>query len=91
MGVESVCGVITGSLMVLGYMFVNDHSHQSPEMKEVYKELFARFENQLGDVHCKPLKDRYHTEEKKCYDIVLKGAEILDTIIAEERDKRGMS
>jgi hypothetical protein len=27
MGVESVCGVVTASLMVLGYMFVEHHAH----------------------------------------------------------------
>ncbi len=88
MGMENVCGVVTGSLMVLGYLFVKDHAHQSPEIKEISKELFERFNKELGDFDCKPLKDEYRTEEKKCYDIILKGAEILDNIIAREKRKR---
>ena len=88
MGVESVCGVVTASLMVLGYMFVEHHAHQSPEIKELSKDLFARFSKGLGDFNCKPLKEKYRTEEKKCYDIILKGAEILDDLIADEKKRR---
>ena len=38
----------------------------------------------MGDILCKPLKDNYRTEEKKCRDVVLKAAEILDKIVTRE-------
>ena len=88
MGMENVCGVVTASLMVLGYLFVKDRAHQSPEIKELSREYFGRFSKELGDFNCKPLKDRYQTEDKKCYDVVLKGAEILDDIIIREKRKK---
>ena len=88
MGVEKVCGVVTASLMVLGYFFVEDNAHQSKEIKDLSKEVFDLFDKELGDFDCKPLKDKYRTEEKKCYDIILKGAEILDCIIDREKRKR---
>jgi len=44
----------------------------------------------MGSFDCKPLNDRYRTEEKKCYDIILKGAEILDEIVVREKRKRRM-
>ena len=84
MGVGQFCGVITASLMVLGYLFVENHAHQSPEIKDLSKEFFNRFTKELGYFDCKPLKDKYRTEEKKCYDIVLKGGEILDSIVKRE-------
>ena len=90
MGVENVCGVVTASLMVLGYLFVNDRAHQTPELKELAKELFDRYTKEMSSFDCKPLKDRYRTEEKKCYDIILKGAEILDEIVVREKRKRKM-
>jgi len=90
MGMENVCGVVTGSLMVLGYLFVNDRAHQTPELKELAKELFDRYSKEMDSFDCKPLKDRYRTEEKKCYDIILKGAEILDEIIIREKKKRAV-
>lgn len=88
MGVENVCGVVTASLMVLGYLFVNDRAHQSPEIKDLCKDLFETFSKELGDFNCKPLKDKYRTEEKKCYDVVLKGAGILDDFVIREKRKR---
>jgi hypothetical protein len=36
----------------------------------------------------KPLKDNYRTEEKKCREVILKVAEILDKIVIRELNKR---
>ncbi len=85
MGIKSVCGALTGSLMVLGYLFVKEHAHQSPEIKNICKEIFELYSMRLGDFICKPLKEKYYSEEKKCFEVVLKGAEILDYIIKKER------
>lgn len=88
MGIESVCGVLAGSLMVLGRLFIKETAHKHPEIKELSKELFDTFQNEMGDILCKPLKDNYRTEEKKCREVILKGAEILDKIITRELNKR---
>ena len=84
MAIESVCGVLTASLMVLGKLFVPDVAHKHPKIKELSKELFDAFEKEMGDILCKPLKDNYRTEEKKCREVHLKAAEILDKIVARE-------
>jgi len=84
MAIESICGALTASLMVLGKLFVPDVAHKHPEIKELSKELFNTFEKEMGDILCKPLKDNYRTEEKKCRDVILKAAEILDKIVARE-------
>jgi C_GCAxxG_C_C family probable redox protein len=88
MGIESVCGVLAGSLMVLGRLFIKETAHQHPEIKELSKELFDTFQKEMGDILCKPLKDNYRTEEKKCREVILKGAEVLDRIISRELNKR---
>jgi len=84
MAIESVCGVLTASIMVLGKLFVLDVAHKHPEIKELSKELFDTFEKEMGDILCKPLKDNYRTEEKGCRDVILMGAEILDKIVTRE-------
>ena len=84
MAIESICGLLTASLMVLGKLFVPDVSHKHPEIKELSKELFDTFEKEAGDILCKPLKDNYYTEEKKCRDLYFKAAEILDKIVTRE-------
>jgi len=88
MAIESVCGVLTASLMVLGKLFVPDVAHKHPEIKELSKELFDTFGKEMGDILCKPLKDNYRTEEKKCREVILKAAEILDKIVIRELNKR---
>jgi C_GCAxxG_C_C family probable redox protein len=88
MGIESVCGVLAGSLMVLGRLFIKETAHQHPEIKELSKELFDTFQKEMGDILCKPLKDNYRTEEKECREVILKGAEVLDKIIIRELNKR---
>jgi C_GCAxxG_C_C family probable redox protein len=88
MGIESVCGVLAGSLMVLGRLFIKETAHKHPEIKELSKELFDTFQKEMGDILCKPLKDNYRTEEKKCREVILKGAEVLDRIISRELNKR---
>ena len=88
MGIESVCGVLAGSLMVLGRIFIKETAHKHPEIKELSKELFDTFQKEMGDILCKPLKDNYRTEEKKCREVILKGAEVLDKIITRELNKR---
>ena len=84
MAIESVCGVLTASLMVLGKLFVPDIAHKHPKIKELSKELFDAFEKEMGDILCKPLKDNCRTEEKKGREVILKAAEILDKIVARE-------
>ena len=88
MGIESVCGVLASSLMVLGRLFIKETAHKHPEIKELSKELFDTFQKEMGDILCKPLKDNYRTEEKKCREVILKGAEVLDKIIIRELNKR---
>ena len=84
MAIESVCGVLTASLMVLGKLFVPEVANKYPEIKELSKELFDTFKKEMGDILCKPLRDNYRTEEKKCREVHLKAAEILDKIVARE-------
>lgn len=85
MGIEDKCGALTGSLMVLGKMFVKDRAHESDKVKVLSQELFERFETEMGSIDCKPLKDEHRSELTGCRQIIFKAAKILDQIIAEEK------
>ncbi len=65
MAIESICGILTVSIMVLGKLFVPDIAYKNPEIKELSKDLFNAFEKEMGDIIFKPLKDNYRIEEKK--------------------------
>lgn len=83
-GMESVCGALTGGVMVLGALFIVNRAHESDQIKLLTREFFESYEKEMGSTVCKPLKDMYRTEELKCRNIIVKAAEILETIIDRE-------
>lgn len=82
MAIESVCGALTGGIMVMGTMFVQEKAHESSRIKKLTKEFFQAFEKKMGSIECTPLKGKYRTKEEKCYYVKLIAAEVLDEIIA---------
>lgn len=85
MGVESVCGAITGSLAVLGIAFTKERAHESEKIKELSQEFFKKFEDKLGTKGCKDLKEKYRNDEIRCGIIIDTAAEILDEIVRREK------
>jgi C_GCAxxG_C_C family probable redox protein len=87
MAIEDKCGVLTAAIMVLGCLFIKDRAHESSRIKDLTRELFARFEKEMGSINCAPLKEKYRTPELNCRLVILKGAEILDSIVKRELSK----
>ena len=52
MGIESVCGAITGSLAVIGILFTKERAHEGERVKNLCKEFFQKFEAKLGTNNC---------------------------------------
>jgi C_GCAxxG_C_C family probable redox protein len=84
MGIGSVCGVLTASVMVLSCLFVSDKAHESDQIKKMTQELFQNYRQEMGEIDCRPLQTRYRTKEIKCRAVIVKAAEILDCMIARE-------
>lgn len=84
MGVEDICGAVTGAIMVLSHLYVKQNSHESKRIKELEGEFIASFNKELGFTDCKNLKAKYRNEEVKCNPIIFKAAEILDAIVERE-------
>ncbi len=84
MAIEDKCGALTAAIMVLGRLFVKENAHGSPKLKELTKELFGKYEAEMGSIDCAPLKKAHRTEEVKCKYVILKAAEILDEIVSRE-------
>ncbi len=84
MGIGSVCGALTASVMVLSYLFVKNQAHESDRIKTFTQELFQSYRKSMGDIDCNPLKSRYRTEDCKCRQVIAKAAEILDQIVVRE-------
>lgn len=84
MAIESVCGAITGALVVLGILFTKERAHESEKIKELTKELIDRFNEALSISNCRELKEKYRNDDIRCTLIVEKAADILDAIVKRE-------
>ena len=84
MGIKATCGALTGAVMVLGSIFAREKGHDTPRLKELCAEFLEEYRRQMGSIDCEVLKDRYWTEDRECHGVVLKSAEILERLIAEE-------
>jgi C_GCAxxG_C_C family probable redox protein len=86
MATGDVCGVVTGSIGVIGIIFTEVSGHKSPIVREMTREFIKRFNEKLGYIRCVDLKKEY-INEKKCTLMIETGAEILEDIILEEKHK----
>lgn len=84
MAVEGTCGALTGSLAVLGILFVKDKAHESDRIKELTKEYFQKFRDKLSTDNCIKLKELYRNDEIRCSHIVCAAAEVLDEMVNRE-------
>lgn len=87
MAVEDACGAMTGAIMVLGFLFVEERAHESERIKLLTKEYITRFKEKLKTINCGELKAIYRDDNKRCIDIVRVSAEILDDIVRKEMKK----
>jgi len=88
MGIQSVCGALTGALMAMGPLFVENRAHESDVLKEICEEFFGSFEQEHGTILCSVLKDRYHTEKAGCRETVRIAAEFTEAFIEQKRHVR---
>ena len=84
MGIESVCGTLTGGVMVLSNLYVKRNAHESERIKELESEFITSFYKEMGCTDCHNLKAKYREETEGCNQIIFKAAEILDRIVARE-------
>ena len=84
MAIEETCGALTGSLAVLGILYVKDKAHESNRIKELTKEYFEKLRDKLCTDNCKRLKEMYRNDEIRCSRIVIAAAKILDEIVSRE-------
>lgn len=87
LGIEDICGAITGGVAVLGIIFVEDRAHESKLIKALTSDFIQRVRVELGSSNCKILKEQYRDDESKCAPVVEAVAAILEDIINEQLGK----
>lgn len=85
MAVEETCGALTGAILILGVMLVQERAHESDRMKEVVAGFLQRYEKLKGTTNCQKLKDQYREEDPvKCRAVVMDAARLLEEVLGEE-------
>jgi len=82
LGIEEVCGALSGSVMVLGILFVGERAHES-NIYEIDEEFLEIFRERMGSINCTYLQDHYWSAEKGCDEIILEAAKVLDKVVEE--------
>src|SRR6056297_676115 len=62
MGVESVCGALTGAIAVLGVMFSWDKSIDSQKRKAIVTDFYNAFEQRFGSDNCGQIKKSFRDD-----------------------------
>ena len=81
MGCGSACGALCGAMAILGKMTVQGSAHTTEGFKENCAALKAEFEEKLGSIFCKELKERNFSESQRCLAVVRTAADVLDARI----------
>ncbi|MFO7882660.1 MAG: C-GCAxxG-C-C family protein [Kosmotogaceae bacterium] len=81
MQIESVCGALTGSISMIGLLFINEYQHESDTVEVMVNSFLKSFEEEMGTIICSELRDRYHDETIGCEKIIQAAAENLEKTI----------
>lgn len=87
MGIESVCGAVTGGLAVIGVMFTEERGHQCPWVKEMTVKFINLFNEELGTLNCDKLKSDYRNDDdSRCIKMMIAAANSLEKVIDEAKE-----
>ncbi|SFC43293.1 C-GCAxxG-C-C family (seleno)protein [Clostridium uliginosum] len=81
MAVGDVCGVISGSIAVIGIMFTEVSGHKTPAVRDMTREFIKIFKERLGSNNCIELRKQYRKSEDGCIVMVETASEVLEKII----------
>lgn len=83
MACGSTCGVLAGSVAVLGRMIVEGQAHKTDEFKERVAAFVEKFTNDLGGRLCDELKPKYHVDDEnvRCLETIERGMKCLEEYV----------
>lgn len=90
MGCEDACGAMTGAVVGLSALLVEDRAHTTPGFGALCADWVAAFMRDLGSSSCADLKPIFKTEETGCLETVLRAADSFEDFM-RARDARPAS
>ena len=77
----NVCGAVTGGVAALSCKYVEgDGGHTSPTLMQKVKTYIRLVKTEYGSEQCKMLKPQFFSKEERCYQTILRIAEVLDRV-----------
>lgn len=83
-----MCGALCGALSAMGKYYVHDCAHRSGNFTDCCREFVEFFRENMGDLTCDVLYDKYSTEECGCLDTVMKTLELFEAHRKKEEKDR---
>jgi len=80
----TVCGALSGGIMAISRLFVDDKAHTSPNLKALVEEFLSRYSNKMGDINCSYLREKHHNKEVRCLNVIKEAGIILDEMVKRE-------
>ena len=78
---KHLCGIISGSICVLGVMFKDKTLDDNCLLEITVKEFKTEFLKKYDKLECEYLLDNYYSEEQGCNKMISNSADILSNVI----------
>ncbi len=88
MGIGDKCGTVTGSLMVLGYLFKGSNG-DSASAKKASSAFIKAYESRMDSLDCRDLRVTHRTETGGCEPVISAALEVLDATINQHSKTAG--
>jgi C_GCAxxG_C_C family probable redox protein len=83
---EDLCGVVSGSVVVLSVIFNNPDTKNSL-LKQAVIKYKTSFSKELKDINCRVIKPEFRDETEGCYKVITTGYKFLKLTIEEFKKK----
>lgn len=80
---RETCGILTGAIAVLGVLYTDSVSHNSPLLQEIVLDYKTRFNKRFGCKICDTLIENHRDEIDGCDDLIIQGGKLLEEVIQE--------
>lgn len=82
------CGALCGALAAMGKFHIHECAHRTGNFVDSCRDFVTFFREEMGDVTCDALYDKYATEEEGCLETVMRTLELYDAYRRREEKNR---
>ncbi len=77
MGCGETCGALCGAVAALGALLVKTNAHQTPDFMKKSGALVQAFEQEMGTLLCREIKEKNFRPDVRCVETVEQAADLF--------------